>query len=96
MIGLLYQMVAWEDLRVELRAALEDLAAELQALPGFQGAELMENAQALGRFAFLERWVSRDAYAQAGPSMPKAVLSQVMALLDCPPERTIYEIHPHE
>ena len=87
-----YRMVAQPDAADELLAALTALASALQDLPGFEGAELMQDQAAPGRFVFLEKWASVQAHADSGARLPKEALSRVMGLLGDKPQVATYEV----
>ena len=87
-----YHMTAKEHAAGELAIALKALASVLQQLPGFENAQLMQDMNAPGRFAFIETWASAQAHADSGRLLPKDAFSQVLALLGEKPQVSTYEV----
>ena len=81
-----YVMIAPEGKEAALEAALGDLAGTLMQVPGYKGAELMQDAKQPTRFVFIERWASIEAHRASGEHLPKGALDALQANLAGKPE----------
>jgi quinol monooxygenase YgiN len=86
-----YRLTPKAGADAELRQALGALKAALGAVPGFEGADVLRAPEPPHTMVFIEKWASPEAYKAGGGSVPKPVLSQIMATLDGPPETATYE-----
>ena len=89
-----YRMTAAEGKGDELAAALRALAEALKPIAGYQGCDLMRDADQADRFVFVEKWASVEAHKAGGPHLPKEVLGRLMGLLAGPPEGAYLDCLP--
>ena len=80
-----YLMIAKAGQADALRDALIGLAEKVKALPGCQGAEISQEAEAPTRFHFVERWASVDAHKEGGKMLGKDATAEIRAAIAEPP-----------
>lgn len=81
-----YRMDAAEGKGGDLASALIALAAALDSIAGFEGAELLRDIDQPSLFFFIEKWASIEAHKQGGSSLPKDAFANVMASVSGKPE----------
>jgi quinol monooxygenase YgiN len=89
-----YRMQAAAGQGEAVLAALQGLAAALQAIPGFIGADLLRDLDDPDQFVFIEKWASVEAHKAGGPSLPKPVFAGLMAALAGKPQGAYLEYLP--
>lgn len=85
-----YALTASEGKEADLEEALGGLAAWLENQEGNRGASILRDNSASNRFLFLEYWQDEDARSMAGPKLPKALMSALMACVGERPQTTTY------
>jgi quinol monooxygenase YgiN len=86
-----YRMQAAPGKEQDLLGALKALAAAIDPIPGFEGAELLQDSDRPGRVIFIEKWASIQAHKDGGSAVPKEALGAVMAALCEKPESAYFE-----
>lgn len=76
-----YTMETDEDKMDALLCALTALAELVEAIPGCEGVDLLQDIDAPNRIVFIEKWKSVDAHKQGGSKIPKEIMSAVMSAL---------------
>ena len=66
-----YRMTAKDGGAATLRTALVDLVAALQDIPGFEGAEMMQDVSTPEQFVFIERWGSVQLHKEGRRDPPQ-------------------------
>ena len=81
-----YVMTAPGGGEAGLEIALGNLAGALKQVPGFKGADLMQDVKQPTRFVFIERWESIEAHRGAGAHLPANATEELQANLAGRPE----------
>ena len=79
----IYEILATEDRRTQMRDTLADLADAVRAIDGCQSVEILEDSDLPDRYLFIERWADREAWSAGNP--PKAVFQRLLAEAAGPP-----------
>ena len=66
--------------------ALGVLAAALEGIPGFEGAELFRNLDAPDEYVFTERWSSLAEHEAGAQQLPRAIFTSLVNTLSGPPK----------
>ena len=66
--------------------ALGVLAAALEGIPSFEGAELFRNLDAQDEYVFTERWSSLADHEAGAQQLPRAIFTPLMNTLSGPPK----------
>jgi quinol monooxygenase YgiN len=85
-VARLYRMIAAEGREDALAQALQDAARLVAGVAGSEGVEVLRDAEAPGRFVFIEKWATIEHHKAAPGQLPKGGLDAVMAALAAPPE----------
>ena len=81
-----YVMTAPADRADALEAALGNLAGALKQVPGFEGADILQDTKTPTRFILIEKWESIDAHKAAGQHLPPDALEELQSCLAGRPE----------
>jgi quinol monooxygenase YgiN len=90
-VARLYRMTAAEGREDALAEALQDAARIVAGVPGSEGVEVLRDAEAPGRFVFIEKWTTIEHHKAAPAHLPKGGLDAVMAALAGPPEGAYFD-----
>jgi quinol monooxygenase YgiN len=85
-VARLYRMTAAAGKEDALASALKEAALIIAKVPGSEGIEVLQDAEAPDRFVFIEKWTSIDHHKAAPEHLPKGGLDAVMAAMAGPPD----------
>ena len=68
------------------RTALGVLAAGLEGIPGFEGAELFRNLEVPDEYVFTEHWSSLADHKAGAQQLPGTIFTSLMNTLSGPPK----------
>ncbi|MET0239742.1 MAG: antibiotic biosynthesis monooxygenase family protein [Sphingobium sp.] len=85
-----YILIAAEDKVDEAKEVLERMAAAVRPLPGCEGVTILQDDKRPARFIFIETFADAEAHKASAASMPKEILSALMAVLAEKPDGSTY------
>jgi quinol monooxygenase YgiN len=81
-----YALTAAAGKEAMLEQVLHRLSAIVGSLEGCEGVTLLRDNAAEGRYVFMETYADRAAHEASAAQMPKAIFSELMAVLANVPE----------
>jgi quinol monooxygenase YgiN len=88
-----YALTAAAGKEAALEEALHRLAAIVGSLEGCEGVTLLRDSAADGRYIFMETYTDTAAHQASAAHLPKAIFSELMAVLAEKPEvRSFFQI----
>lgn len=90
-----YALTAAAGKEAALEEVLHRLAAMVRSLEGCEGVTVLRDSAADGRYVFMETYTDPAAHQASAAQMPKAIFSELMAVLaDKPEVRTYVQLVP--
>lgn len=85
-----YEMVAKPGEGEALGKALGELKKIVLTLPHVEQVDLLASLENSDTFLFLEKWPSKEGYAEGAKELPKSAFAPIKDLLGAPPSRREY------